>query len=105
MKDLDALISEMRESEPYFSDNGFTAAVMAQIPTTRAVPLWKENAIMLAATAAGSAIAAWQIASAGVGQMLPDVSITMGTTHFAVAALAVYAFVGATMWVARREVI
>ena len=105
MNDLDSLLTRMKGSEPYFADNGFSAAVMACIPTSRKMPLWKENMIMLAATVAGSGIAAWQVSNLGLERLVPDVSITVGMGTFAAATLAVYAFIGATVWALRRDVI
>ena len=60
MTDLDKfekLMLELRQEEPYLPDDGFTAGVMARLPATRGIALWKKNAILLGFTAMGSGLA------------------------------------------------
>ncbi len=58
---LDKLLTELRQSEPYLHDDGFTAAVTAKLPEIYELPIWLKNLIILLATVAGSAITVWQI--------------------------------------------
>ncbi|MBI1731659.1 MAG: hypothetical protein HYR49_02680 [Gammaproteobacteria bacterium] len=60
MKDIDQLCAELRATEPYLNDHGFTAVVMEQLPRSRDLPEWVKNAILLGAAILGTAIfAAW----------------------------------------------
>ncbi len=70
MKDIDNLCAELRISEPYLADSGFTAVVMAQLPRTRELPLGIKNLILLAATTLGSAIVAMQLPADNVASVL-----------------------------------
>ncbi|OGT81702.1 MAG: hypothetical protein A3H91_10540 [Gammaproteobacteria bacterium RIFCSPLOWO2_02_FULL_61_13] len=70
MKDIDNLCAELRISEPYLTDSGFTAVVMAQLPRSRELPLWEKNLILLGATALGSAIVATQIPAGSLASAL-----------------------------------
>ena len=74
MKDLDNLSAELRISEPYLPDSGFTAVVMAQLPRNRELPLWLKNLILLGATTLGSAIVATQLPAGNVASMLLSMS-------------------------------
>ena len=103
MKNIDSVAAQLRQSEPYFDDHGFTAAVLAALPEDRQLPLWVKNLIMVGATAAGSAVVAWQMAGLHLEPLLGQVSF--GYTTIGAAAVFVYAFSSATVWVARREVV
>jgi len=103
MKDIDSVLAAMRRSEPYFEDHGFTAAVLAALPEERELPLWVKNLIMLAATMAGSGLAAWQLSGMRLDALLDGVSLNYAT--IATAALFVYAFTSAAVWTVRREMI
>ena len=70
MKDIDNLSAELRISEPYLADSGFTAVVMAQLPRSRELPLWIKNLMLLGATALGSAIVAIQLPAGIVASVL-----------------------------------
>lgn len=58
---FDNMLGALRSTEPYLADDGFTSAVIARLPEARQLPFWLTNLIMLGFTAAGSAIAAWQL--------------------------------------------
>lgn len=58
---FDDMLAALRSTEPYLADDGFTSGVIARLPEARQLPLWLTNLIMLGFTAAGSAIAAWQL--------------------------------------------
>ena len=103
MKDIDSVVAQLRRSEPYFEDHGFTAAVLATLPEERELPLWIKNLIMIGATAAGSAVVAWQASGIKTEALLAQV--TLDYTTIGVAALFVYAFSSAAVWVVRREVV
>lgn len=101
MNELDRMTAALRRSEPYFEDRGFTAAVMAALPAESELPLWIKNLILVAATAAGSGIAAWQLADLRPVALLSGVSLDYGT--IGLAAFIVYAFTSTAVWVVRRE--
>jgi hypothetical protein len=61
MNDIDQLFSELRATEPYLPDSGFTAVVMEQLPRKRDLPEWIKNAILLFAAALGTSIFAAQL--------------------------------------------
>ncbi len=65
MKDIDNVFAELRGSEPYLADAGFTDVVMAQLPTNRELPFWLKNLILLAAAALGSIMVAMQLPTGG----------------------------------------
>jgi hypothetical protein len=58
---------------------------------------------MVGATAAGSGVVAWQAAGLKPEALLSQLSLN--TTTVAVAALFVYAFSSAMVWVVRREIV
>ena len=64
-QNLDELILELRQSEPYINDSGFSGSVLAELPKTRRLPLWIKNLIQLSAVIISSAIFTWQL-------LLPD---------------------------------
>jgi hypothetical protein len=103
MNDIESVIGQLRRTEPYFEDRGFTAAVLAALPEGRELPLWVKNLIMIGATAAGSAVVAWQMSDLRPEVLLSQV--TLDYTTIGIAALFVYAFSSATVWVVRREVV
>lgn len=70
MKDLDLMFRELRTTEPYLNDNGFTAVVMAQLPAQRELPMWVKNLLLLGATLLGSAIVATQLPANTLGTVL-----------------------------------
>lgn len=57
--DFENLLGELRNTEPYFDDAGFSARVISRVATTRRLPGWLANLVLLAFTAVGSALAAW----------------------------------------------
>ena len=64
MKDdqaLDKFFSEIRSSDPYIDDDGFTLGVLNSLPAARELPLWIKNSILMLATLLGTAMAAWQL--------------------------------------------
>jgi len=103
MNDIDSVLAAMRRSEPYFEDHGFTAAVLAALPEERQLPLWVKNLMMVGATAAGSGVVAWQAAGLRPEALLSQISLDY--TTIGLAALLVYAFSSATVWIARREIV
>lgn len=70
MKNLDVMLNELRGTEPYIDDNGFTAVVMAQLPARSELPAWAKNLILLSATLLGSAVVAMQLPADSLGTML-----------------------------------
>jgi len=103
MNHIDSMLATIRHSEPYFDDHGFTVAVLSALPEERELPLWIKNAMMIGATAAGSAVVAWQAAGIRPEALLSQ--LTLDTTTVAIAALCVYAFSSAMVWVVRREIV
>ncbi len=57
--DFESLLGALRNTEPYIADAGFSAAVISRVATTRRLPGWLANLILLAFTAIGSALVAW----------------------------------------------
>ena len=60
-QNLNELILELRQSEPHIDDSGFTGSVLAELPSTRRLPLWVKNLIQLSAVIISSAIFTWQL--------------------------------------------
>lgn len=60
-QNLDELVHELRQSEPYIDDSGFTGSVLAELPKTRRLPTWVKNLIQLGAVIISSAIFTWQL--------------------------------------------
>jgi len=65
---LDAISARMRHAEPVIDDGDFTTAVLAQLPRAEALSDGIRNAMVLGATALGSALAAFF----GVLPAVPD---------------------------------
>ena len=63
--EFDNLLGALRSSEPYFDDAGFSARVISRVATTRRLPAWLANLVLLAFTAVGSALAAWLTPAGG----------------------------------------
>jgi hypothetical protein len=103
MTDIEQVLGRMRQTEPYFEDRGFTAAVLAALPEERELPLWVKNLILIGATATGSGIVAWQLKGASLENVFTG--IAPGPWTIATAALLVYAFCSAAVWVVRSEVV
>jgi len=57
--EFDNLLGALRNTEPYIADAGFSAGVISRVATTRRLPGWLANLILLGFTAIGSALAAW----------------------------------------------
>ena len=57
MIDDETLDRQLREAMPYIDDEGFTARVMARLPTARREPRWLRAMILLGLTLLGSAVA------------------------------------------------
>jgi len=57
--DFESLLGALRNTEPYIADAGFSAGVISRVATTRRLPGWLANLILLGFTAIGSALAAW----------------------------------------------
>lgn len=70
MSDFDRMCTQLRATEPYLDDNGFTSVVMAQLPRASELPLWVKNLILLGATLLGSAIVAMQLPANGLSAVL-----------------------------------
>ena len=58
---FDDLLGNLRETEPYISDEGFTSGIIAHLPEAEQLPAWLSNLILLVFTATGSGLAAWQL--------------------------------------------
>jgi hypothetical protein len=115
---LDRIAAQLRRTEPYLPDNGFAAAVVAQLPRGRALPVWEKNLVLLLATALGSAIAATQIPfSAALGalqNLLPQfltsygqaaTSAMMPIAAFVVGIAIMYTVSFSLVWTVRRELL
>ena len=74
MKNIDNLIAELRSTEPYLADSGFTAVVMSQLPGNRELPLLLKNLILLGATTLGSAIVVTQLPAGNLASLLLSVA-------------------------------
>lgn len=101
MNDLDQLFQELRQTEPYLPDTGFTAAVIVQLPRRNELPLWIKNLLLLAATAAGSAVVAWQLPAAELLSFMA--SSTLTPQFLGAATIAVYLFSYAAVWVSQQS--
>jgi len=104
-KDIDRLettLARLRESEPTIADDGFTAAVMTQLPRARELPTWISNAILLGATTMGSAIVAWRIPLPPAGVLLEAVTTNLPALLIAAVALT-YSTAAGALWTASRQ--
>ena len=66
MNNFDDLLGNLRETEPYIADEGFSSGIIARLPEAKQLPGWLSNMILLIFTAAGSGIAAWQLPTAKI---------------------------------------
>jgi len=99
---LDATLARLRESEPTISDDGFTAAVMIRLPHNNELPTWISNAIMLGATAMGSAIVAWRIPLPPANVLLEVATANLPALLIAAVALT-YTTAAGALWTAGRQ--
>lgn len=100
---LAALFADMRQSEPYLPDDGFTAHVMARLPKPRELPDWQKNGILLAFTALGSAIAAWTLpVDAIIGFSLANL---LSLPVIGATGVAMFLLSGAIVWLTQAEVL
>ena len=90
MKELNTIIDQLKNSEPYLPDQGFTLSVIKQIPADNRIPFWIKNAIILCATILGSAIAAWQLPLTKIVSVL--LSSTINLPVLLSTALVIYVF-------------
>ena len=104
MIDVESRFAATRQSEPYLDDAGFTAAIMAELPSRTELPLWLKNIILLAATALGSAIAVWQLPPV-LALAEKAASVATNLEFIAIAALGIYAASLVALWVARKELV
>jgi len=103
MNRLDDIIKELQTSEPYLDDGDFTAGVMRQLPEQRILPWWIKNLIILAATVAGSTLAAWEMPVQEMINTLFSISLNLQT--LGIAALVTYLLSGAALWLGRRAIL
>jgi len=101
MKDIDNLFSELRGTEPYLSDAGFTSAVLSQLPRPRELPLWVKNVLLLSATVAGSAVVAWQLPAVELASLIASFKLNVQVLVGAV--FTVYMFSYGAIWVAQKD--
>jgi hypothetical protein len=101
MNNLDILFSEARHSEPYLPGSGFTAAVMAQLPRRNELPGWIKNAVMLGATAIGSAIAVSQLSPANLISEAASMALSM--QFLVAAAVGVYLASYGVIWATQKS--
>ena len=96
---IDTLFTRLRETEPEISDANFTAGVMSRLPARRRLATWQKNALLLTATATGSALAAAQIPPTAISTalltLLNDVPLLLGS-----AAVITYATAAVAGWLA-----
>ena len=102
MTDIDKLFSELRRTEPYLPDAGFTAAVIAQLPRPNELPMWVKNAMLLAATLAGSAVVAWSMPADGMLSLI-TASFKLSVQLLVAASIGVYLFSYGAIWVAQKS--
>ena len=103
MNELDNIITELRTSEPYLHDGDFTAGVMRQLPEQRTLPWWVKNLILMTATVAGSALAAWEMPVQEITNVIFSFSFNLQT--LGAAALVTYLLSGAALWLGRRAML
>ncbi|RLB66670.1 MAG: hypothetical protein DRH08_05580 [Deltaproteobacteria bacterium] len=94
---LDSILVRLRQTEPTITDDGFTPAVMAQLPCSRKLSAWQKNTILLAATALGSAFVAWQAPITAIPVLLDAATINWPMLLSA-AVIAAYGAALATVW-------
>ncbi len=98
---LEPLAARLRTTEPTLPGSTFTAAVMANLPRADALATWQKNTIILAATALGSAVVAWQLPSTNAAGLLmaatTDWVVLLGT-----AVVVTYSAAVAAVWTARK---
>jgi len=98
---VDRMTAHLVQTEPTFTDTGFTAAVMTQLPRSDELPAWQRNAIMLAATALASAIVAWQAPITALPDLLAAAAADWSTLLGAAIAVT-YGTAIAAVWTARK---
>lgn len=101
MTDIDKLFSELRRTEPYLPDTGFTAAVIAQLPRPNELPVWVKNAMLLVATVAGSAVVAWSLPADEMLSLMTSFKLTVQL--LVAASIGVYLFSYGAIWVAQKS--
>lgn len=104
-KDIDTLestLARLRDTEPTIADNGFTAAVMTRLPRANELPTWISNAIVLGATAMGSAIVAWRIPLPPAAVLLEAATTNLPALLAAAVALT-YGTAAGALWTANRQ--
>ena len=100
---LDNIFAQLRRTEPHLPDEGFTRAVLVQLPEPYELPLWIKNLLLLGATGIGSAIAAWQMPAVKLSQLMAMHGMLLPA--LGIAATVVYLLSGTVIWAARKEVI
>jgi hypothetical protein len=98
---LDTTVARLRQSEPTIAEADFTAAVITRMASTNELPAWVSNGILLAATALGSAILAWQTPLAVPTSLLNAVTTNLPAVLIASVALT-YGGALAAVWTAER---
>lgn len=101
MNDIDDIFKELRRTEPYLSDAGFTAAVVAQLPRPNELPMWVKNGMLLAATLAGSAVVAWALPAAEMVSLMT--SFKLSVQLLVAGSIGVYLFSYGAIWVAQKN--
>ena len=98
----DLIIERLRNNEPEFRDNRFTAGVMNRLPTRHTLPVWQKNTLLLAATTMGSGLATAQISRPVITDML-IIAAANWTLLFSTAAVITYISAAAAVWIARMS--
>ncbi len=94
---IDQLFATSREFEPYISDEGFTAGVMARLPAARLIPFWKECLITLAFTLVGCLVALYFFPAGQLLSSLPSSFVISPLTIGGLSAL-IALMAGSTCW-------
>ena len=116
-KSIDDIFGELRVTEPYLSDDGFSSAVMLRLPEAAELPLWVKNLILLAATAFGSALVTWQLPLEKLTTLLATQTVLLSTQTallsiqtltlpvFAGAAAVIYLLSYGAIWGVQQDII
>ncbi|MEH6551334.1 MAG: hypothetical protein V7711_05320 [Pseudomonadales bacterium] len=105
---IEMMFQNLRKSEPYLPDDGFTMAVMAQLPTPTILPTWKKNLLLMTATVIGTGLTAslLPVGTIPVNEIISQFSQQlMNLKNLAMAGATLLALGGCAIWASEQELI
>lgn len=97
---LDAMVTQLRRTEPAIADGHFTEAVMTQLGRYHQLPAWLADTLVLIATVLGSGVAAWQTRSS-IYEILVQALSSSAPSLIGTTVALVYLLSGSILWLAR----